>query len=52
MVVLKKSGFGNSLIEWIKILSTNQESCAINGGNSTSYFKLEKGARQDDPISA
>ena len=31
---------------------TNQESCVINGGGITSYFKLEKEARQDDPISA
>ena len=24
----------------------------INSGSTTSYFKLEKGARQEDPISA
>ena len=24
----------------------------MNGGNSTGYFKLERGARQGDPISA
>ena len=29
-----------------------QESCIINGGNTTKYFKLQKGARQDDPVSA
>ena len=29
-----------------------QESCIINGGNATKYFKLQKGARQGDPISA
>ena len=52
LVVLKKFGFGNSFIDWIKILLTNQESCVINGGSTTSYFKLEKGARQGDPISA
>ena len=28
------------------------ESCIINGGNTTKYFKLQKGARQGDPISA
>ena len=38
LVVLKK--FGNNLIDWIKILLTNQESYAINGGSTTSYFKL------------
>ena len=47
LVVLKKFGFGNYFIDWIKIL-TNQESCVINGGSTTWYFKLEKG----DPISA
>ena len=29
-----------------------QEPCIINGGNTTKYFKLQKGARQGDPISA
>ena len=33
------------------MLLTNQESCIINGGSTTSYFKLEKEARQSDPIS-
>ena len=28
------------------------ESCVINGGHSTTYFRLERGARQGDPISA
>ena len=52
LVVLKKFGFGNSFIDWIKILLTNHESCVINGGSTTSYFKLENGGRQGDPISA
>ena len=30
----------------------NQESCIINGEITTLYFKLKKGTRQDDPISA
>ena len=51
LVVLTKFGFGNNFIDWIKILLTNQESCVING-SSTTYFKLEKGAHQVDPISA
>ena len=51
LVVLKKFSFGNSSFDWIKILLTNQESCVVNG-STTSYFKLEKGTRQDDPISA
>ena len=34
------------------MLLNNQESCVINGGHTTKYFKLKRGARQGDPISA
>ena len=30
----------------------NPQSCVINGGYTTPYFKLERGTRQGDPISA
>ena len=30
----------------------NLELCVINGGKTTPYFKLERGTRQGDPISA
>ena len=30
----------------------NLESCVINGGKTPPYFKLEKGTRHGDPISA
>ena len=50
--VLKKFGFGEKFIHWIKVLLNNQQSCIINGGFTTPYFNLEKGARQGDPISA
>ena len=49
IVVLKKFGFDSNFINWIKILLTNQESCFVNSGNTTSYFKLEK---RHGPISA
>ena len=49
---LKKYGFGDNFIDWIKILLNNQESCVINRGHTTKYFKLERGACQGDPISA
>ena len=49
---LERYGFGNRFVRWVKILLKNQESCIINGGNTTKYFKLEKGTRQGDPISA
>ena len=51
IAVLKKYGFGDDFIEWILILFNSQESCVINGGHSTKYFPLERGARQGDPIS-
>ena len=49
---LKKYGFGEDFIDRIKVLMRNQESCVINGGHTITYFHLERGARQDDPISA
>ena len=52
IATLKKYGFGDNFTDWIKILLNNQESCVINGGHTTKYFKLERGARQGDPISA
>ena len=50
IAALKKYGFGDNFIDWIKILLNNQESCVINGGHTTKYFKLERGARQGDPL--
>ena len=47
-----KIGFGETFIKWIQILLKNQESCIINGGSTTKYFKLEKCTRQWDPISS
>ena len=52
MCVLKKFGFGNDLRKWIRILIKNPKSCVINGGKTTPYFKLERGTKQGDPISA
>ena len=48
---LEKYGFKNNLIRWTKLLLKKQESCIING-SQTNYFKLEKGTRQGDPLSA
>ena len=36
----------------MKILVKNKESCIINCGKNTKYFKLKKRTRQGDPISA
>ena len=48
---LEKFGVG-IFIGWIKIFLYEQESCVINGGITIKYFKLEKRARQGDPVSA
>ena len=52
IAVFTKYDFGEDFIDWIKILLRDQESCVINGGHTTTYFRLERGARQGDPISA
>ena len=52
MLYWKKIGFGTEFIEWINVLLNNQESCVINGGKTSKYFKLERGTRQGDPIFA
>ena len=46
--VLEKYSFGKDFIKWTKILLQNQESCIVNGGTTTNYFKLEKVTRKLD----
>ena len=50
--ILRKFGFGVGFVSWIKTILNNQESCIINRGKTTKYFKLERGAQQGDPILA
>ena len=52
LVYLKKYGYGNYFIKWVEMLLECQESCIINGGNTTKYFKLQRGFRQDNSVSA
>ena len=47
-----KYGFKKDFIRWTKLLLKNQESCIINGEQTTNYFKLERGAIQRDPLPA
>ena len=49
--VLKTFDFGQSFINWIKTCYKNSESCVMNKGTSTGYFKLFRGVRQGDCIS-
>ena len=50
--ILRKFGFGIDFVSFIKTILKNKKSCIINGGKTTKYFKLERGAGQGDPISA
>ena len=50
--VFEKYGLEKNFIKWIKILLQNQESCIVKEGATTNYFKLEKGTRQGEQISA
>ena len=52
IAALAKFGFGDSFIEWIRILLNKKKSCFINGGTTSKYFELQRGARQGDPIAA
>ena len=51
IAAFKKYDFGDNFIDWIKILLNNQESCVINGGHTTKYCELKRGACQGDPVS-
>ena len=39
-----KFGIPEVMLCWFRILLKNQESCVINAGTTTKYFKLERGA--------
>ena len=52
LCALRKFGFGNNFIKWLKIILNKQESCIMNNGHSTGLFALSSGTRQGDPISA
>ena len=49
---LKRFGFGDEFIKWIRTLLFNASSCVMNNGFSAGYFSIERGTRQGDPLSA
>jgi len=50
--VLKNMNFGESFINWVRLFYNNVESCISNNGISSSYFKINCGVRQGDPLSS
>ena len=48
---MEKYGFGQNFTLWVKMLLNDEESCDINGGKTTKYSMLGRGACQGDPIS-
>ena len=49
---LEAYGFGPNFVQWVKTLLYDQKSCVMNNCHSTGYFNLERGTRQEDPISS
>ena len=52
LAILDKYGFKKNSLRWIETLLNNQKLSLINKGITTHHFKLKKGKRQGDPISA
>ena len=48
---LEKYGFGPDFIQWIKTLLANSESCVMDNGSSTGFFKIQRGTKQGAPLS-
>ena len=49
--MLKSYGFGNSLINWIRILYKNPKCRVVNNNFLSPPFEVKKGVRQGDPLS-
>ena len=50
--VLKRFGFKEQFITWIKVLYTDCKSCIYNNGHRSQLFNPSRGIRQGCPISA
>ena len=48
---MKRFGFGNDFVRWIKTILKKSQNCVMNNGTSTGYFSLEKRGRQGDSLS-
>ena len=52
LAVLSKFGFGESFINWIKIIYHEPSASVVTNQNESRPFRLYRGTRQGDPISA
>jgi hypothetical protein len=48
---MEKMGYPEKLIKWVKALYEGIETCIINNGYSSEFFRPEKGVRQGCPLS-
>ena len=49
--LLNVYNFGPSFSKWVSTLYNRVESCVINNGHFSQFFKLGRGCRQGDPLS-
>ena len=49
--VLKFFNFGQSIIHWVKVFYNNIKSAIIQGGNLSNFSTIQRGCRQDNPLS-
>ena len=50
--IMKAYGFGDYIRKWVDILLNKFRLCTSNGGHKSSFFDMQRGCRQGDPISS
>ena len=48
--VLEKFNLGSIFCQWVLLLYSNISSCVINNGTTSTYFAVDRGVRQGDPL--
>ena len=51
MKVLDYFNFGNSIKSWVGLFQKGSETCILQNGFMSNFFRLRRGCRQGDPIS-
>ena len=49
--LLKRFGFGNTFISWIRLLYTSPQACVRTNNDYSDHFPLKRGTRQGCPLS-